>query len=64
MTVLDGYALVQYSSDNKIVIYLPQTLDTAIDTATPVKERRKMLSSTEEATLLAIIKRMYEVKYG
>ena len=60
MIVIDGYTLIQYPNENRIVITLPQTLNTMIDTATPVANRRKVITGGEEAALLEIIKHIYE----
>ena len=60
MIVTDGYNIVQYPKENRIVISLPQTLDTMNNTVTPVSERRQRITAEEETILLTIVKDMYE----
>ena len=42
--LIDGYSITQYPKENRIVITLPQRLDTPVSTILPVSERRMMLS--------------------
>ena len=60
MIVMDGYNIVQYPKENRIVITLPQTLNTMNNTVTPVSERRQRITAEEETILLTIVKDMYE----
>lgn len=60
MIVTDGYNIVQYPKENRIVISLPQTLDTMNNTVTPFSERRQRITAEEEAILLTIVKDMFE----
>lgn len=62
MIAIDSYSIEQYPNKNRIVITLPQTLVTLTDTASPIAERRISLDERELATLLGIVKRMYEVE--
>lgn len=59
--IVDGwYSIRQEIQKNRIVITLPQTGQTLATTAQPVSHRRTALSEEEEATILGIVKRMYE----
>ena len=58
--LIDGYSITQYPKENRIVITLPQRLDTPVSTILPVSERRMMLSDAEEAALLVAVKAMFE----
>lgn len=60
MTTNDGYTIIQYPTKNAIVITLPQRWDSLTNTFVPVSDRRKCLSDTEEAALLATVKAMFE----
>ena len=60
MTVIDGYFIVQYPNENKLVIVLPQTESTISNTISPVVKRRRTISQAEEAALLVAVKGMYE----
>ena len=60
MTTLDGYTIMQFPLENKIVISLPQTVSTLTNTVTPVVNRRKIITDNEEAALLVAIKGMFE----
>lgn len=60
MTTLDGYTIMQFPLENKIVISLPQTMSTLTNTVTPVVNRRKIITDNEEAALLVAIKGMFE----
>lgn len=55
------YTIEQYVYQNKIVITLPQTFHTIIDTITPITKRRIELSDNELAAILVAVKAMYEV---
>ena len=60
MTVIDGYSIVQYPNENKLVIVLPQTESTISNTISPVVKRRRTITQAEEAALLVAVKGMYE----
>ena len=62
MTVIDGYIIVQYPNENKIVIVLPQTASTITNTITPIVKRRRMITQDEEAALLVAVKGMFEAE--
>lgn len=61
MIVKDDYTIEQYVNENKIVITLPQTIHTLMDTITPITKRRIELSDNELAAILVAVKVMYEV---
>lgn len=60
MTIIDGYYIVQYPNENKIVVVLPQTISTISNTLTPIVKRRRTITQAEEAALLVAVKGMYE----
>ena len=60
MTIMDGYYIVQYPNENKLVIVLPQTESTISNTVSPVVKRRRTITQAEEAALLVAVQGMYE----
>ena len=60
MIIIDGYTITQYTTKNKIIITLPQTLRTITNTVTQVSNRRNKLTDAEEAALLIAVKAMFE----
>ena len=60
MTISDGYTITQYPTKNRIIITLPQTLETLTNTVTQVSNRRNKLTDAEEAALLVAVKAMFE----
>lgn len=60
MTFIDGYSIIQYPNENKILIILPQTMETLTNTLQDIRKRKRSLGSEEEAVLLLTIKAMYE----
>lgn len=59
MILDDGYII--YQMPNKLIIELPQTLSSIVNTCTPINTtRREHLSTDEMAQLLIIIKNLYE----
>ena len=62
MIVHKGYYIEQMVNENKIVIGLPQTVRTFINTIEPVSERRLKLTDEELAMILRIVMQQLEVK--
>lgn len=60
MTIIDGYTIIQEPQKNRIVISLPQTLQTTQSTIGEVTDRRIELRQEEEAALLVAVKAMFE----
>lgn len=60
MTIIDGYSIIQEPQNNRIVISLPQTLQTVQGTVGEVANRRIELRQEEEAALLVAVKAMFE----
>lgn len=56
----DGYQIIQDVNNNRIIIVLPQTWETANNTVSPVKNRKKMLDNGEESILLGVVKALFE----
>jgi len=44
---------------NRLIIDLPQTVETLTSTTSPIEDRRIELTSSEYAIILEIVKRMY-----
>ena len=57
-----GYFIRQDVNSNKIIIYLPQSMETQSNTVTPISTRKTMLTPAEEVTLLAVVREMFERK--
>ena len=62
MIVCDGYSIEQYPLQNRVVINLPQTVQTVQDTHTMPQNRRVELASNELTAILVAVKGMYEWK--
>lgn len=60
MVTANGYCVVQYPKQNRIVISLPQTWDTLTDTTGIPRNRRDVLTAEDEAILLDIVMELYE----
>lgn len=52
----DGYSLTYYVDLNKIVIILPQTMQTLTNTVAMVSNRKTELTAEEEAAILAVVR--------
>ena len=59
----DGYTIESKPSQNKIIINLPQTPTTAMNTMLPIEDRKSDLSEGELATVLNMIRCMYRGNY-
>ena len=64
MIVSNGYSIEEFLNKNQIVINLPQTQSTLMNTVTPITGRRTRLTGTELATILEVVKAMYEAEEG
>jgi hypothetical protein len=62
MLISDGYAIEYYRAANRIVINIPQTVETLTSTAAMVSNRRTYLSDEELSALLALVKTFMERK--
>ena len=60
MIVSDGYSLEYIPNRNRIVISLPQTMQTISNTVAMVSNRRTNLTVTEEAAILSVVKAIME----
>ena len=58
MIFRDGYSIEQ--GRNKIIIGLPQTVHTLMDTVSAVSGRKEWLTDAEQAVLLGIVIKMLE----
>ena len=56
MILSDGYSLTYYANRNKIVIILPQTIQTLTNTVAMASNRKTELTAEEEATILAVVR--------
>lgn len=56
-----GYFIRQEIQRNRIVIDLPQTFDTCNSTASPISFKRRIsLTAEEEASILMLVKSLFE----
>ena len=60
MIIIGNYSIEQYPKENKIVINLPQTLETLTTTAAAMEYRRMLLTENELAAILVAVKEMYD----
>ena len=58
--VVDGYAITHEKSKNKIIISLPQTMETATNTVSEVRERKTDFTETELAAILFMVRTVAE----
>lgn len=58
----EGYLLIYERANNRIVIQLPQTLETLTNTVSMVKNRRIYLTPSEESIILQTVKAIMERK--
>lgn len=58
----EGYLLVYDRANNRIVIHLPQTIETSTNTVAMVKNRRTYLTPSEESIILQTVKAIIERK--
>lgn len=58
----EGYFLNYDRKNNRIVIMLPQTLETLTNTVSMVTNRRTYLTQSEEAAILLTVKAIMERK--
>ena len=58
----DGYSLVYNRNKNSIQINLPQTSVTLQDTISPIGNRRTEISEGEEAVILGIVRKIFNVE--
>jgi len=62
MIKINDYCINEDVNKNRIVISLPQTYSTLMDTVTPISNRKTKLSNYELAMLLNVVIEMYENK--
>lgn len=60
MIISEGYSIEEYPNQNKLVITLPQTLNTCVSTVGPIEQRKEKLNYVEKATILSIVKTVYQ----
>lgn len=58
----DGYSLIYNRNKNTILINLPQTFVTMRDTVSPIGNRRTEISEGEEAVILGIVRKIFNVE--
>ena len=58
----EGYLLIYDRANNRIVIQLPQTLETITNTVSMVSNRRTYLTSSEKSIILQTVKAIMERK--
>ena len=60
MVICDGYAITHEKNRNRIIISLPQTMETVADTVSEVHERKTNFTEAELATILLAVKTVAE----
>ena len=55
MVVINDYSIEYYPGKSQIVITLPQTMETACNTTSPVSERKSKLTATELTAILSVV---------
>lgn len=62
MAIISGdYTLIYYKYRNEIKISLPQTAKTMENTVAPISNRRTDIMVYEEAAILELVKRIFEM---
>lgn len=56
----EGYVLVYERANNRIVILLPQTVETLTNTVSMVADRKTHLTPSEESIILQTVKALME----
>lgn len=64
MIKIEGYSIQEYPKQNKIVICLPQTMETCTNTVEEIRERKDVLSDIEQSIILTIVKSIYQGLYN
>ena len=60
MIFLDNYSLIYEKKKNRIIINLPQTIITAVDSAGPVVNRKVDVKNEELTSILFMAKLIFE----
>lgn len=60
MIVCDGYSLIYDEKHNRITIGIPPTIETALDTVTPIADRRTDVAETDLIVLLNIAQLIFQ----
>ena len=60
MIFLDNYSLIYEKKKNRIIINLPQTIITAVDSAGPVVNRKVDVKNEELTSILLMTKLIFE----
>lgn len=64
MIKIEGYSIQEYPKQNKIVIFLPQTIKTCTNTVREIEERKDELSNMEQSIILTVVKSIYQGLYN
>lgn len=64
MIKIEDYSIQEYLKQNKIVIYLPQTLKTCTNAIGEIGERKDVLSNIEQSIILTMVKNIYQGLYN
>ena len=56
----DGYFLVYDKDKNRIVILLPQTMETSTNTKDSVTDRKIDINGSEQSLILNVVKAVFE----
>lgn len=63
MIVSEGYTAEYYRSQNRIVVTLPQTMETMTNTVTSISDRKTTVTDDELSVILTVVKKMMEVEH-
>jgi len=62
MIVSDGYSLIYDKGKNRIVIRLPQTMETLTNTMDAITDRKTDITADEQSCILNVVKAVMERK--
>ena len=60
MILIDGYSIYYEKNANRIVIALPQTMETVANTTTEITNRKHEFTDSEMYAILSVIKAIAE----
>jgi len=60
MTSYKNYSCYQDPKKNRIIIVLPQTIETMTNSLSPISDRKQLLTEAEEGMLVMVVQKMFE----
>lgn len=64
MVIMCGYSIEEYPKQNKIVIGLPQTMETCTSSTGYFGKRRRKLNDSELASIISFVEYLYQKESG